>query len=324
MAKSFVFVAVLLFLSMEATLFGTAEALTMGESIRDLAPKLQASGSLSSGLKLDLPAEAHDFISRIRSKIDEDPSILKQPASWDTLVSFVELASARGKAAYKKASYSKKTPVQKIVHHLFEEAADDNDEQTGDDNSLTEKLVGDKPISKSNPIGIVVFFFVTLVLIGGLRYLALFLTQKHKDVDPIDYMIGTNFTTGSLVAGLVAGFSFSFVDSIMLYATMIFMEGLLTKLPGANEENSYAAYANIFSNLVSGAVSASAGSVVSESMNIDQSQATPFWSQLAGALLGGIIGLMLAKLIPHTRRVRGTGEVVSAKADDADDQADMK
>jgi len=317
MARSYVFVAVLLFLSMEGSMIGTAEALTMGQTIQALAPRLQASRSLSSGFKVDMPAEAHDFISRVRSKIDENPSILSQPASWENIVSFVELAS---KAVHKKASYAKKTPVQKIVHHLFEEdAADEHD-----DKSLTEKLVGEKPISKSNPIGIVVFFLVTLVLIGGLRYLALFLTQKHKDVDPIDYMIGTNFTTGSLVAGLVAGFSFSFVDSIMLYATMIFMEGLLTKLPGANEENSYAAYANIFSNLVSGAVSASAGSVVSESMNIDQSQATPFWSQLAGALLGGIIGLMLAKLIPHTRRVRGTGEVVSAKADDADDQADMK
>jgi len=118
-------------------------------------------------------------------------------------------------------------------------------------------------------------------------------------------MIGTNFTTGAMVSGLVAGFSFSFVDSIVLFWTMVLLDGMLSKLPGANEEATFAAYANVISNFVSGAISVSAGQAVAQGMHLDETGAvTPFWTQLVGALFGGFLGLMIAKAIPHQKRMR--------------------
>jgi hypothetical protein len=345
-----VFFAALLFLSLESSLIGTANAVSMGQSVQAVIPKLASSSQfgLPSFAKANLPAEAHEFIERVKAKIDANPDMMSQPASWENIVSFMELASgigARGKAAHKVVAednnesdndndnevedkhtlavhpkpataskkhgkaleeYMKKTPVQKAMH-ILEGKTDEDEDDVSD---IVESATGEAPPTGEEGkkgmglVSTVVFFFVLLALVGGIRYLALFLTSRNANVDPIDYMIGTNFTTGSMVAGLVAGFSFSFVDSIVLFWTMILMEPMLSKLPGANEEPAFAAYANIISNLISSAISVSAGAAVSSAMAVRDGERQPFWSQLAGALLGGVIGLMLAKLIPHKTRLR--------------------
>eukprot|EP00301_Raphidiophrys_heterophryoidea_P014513 c22937_g1_i1.p1 GENE.c22937_g1_i1~~c22937_g1_i1.p1 ORF type:complete len:343 (-),score=124.12 c22937_g1_i1:147-1151(-) len=331
MARSSLFVAALLFFVMDTSFFGTAHAMSMGQTLQAALPMLQAGESLKSnfgGMKVNLPEEAQEFINKVRSKIEEDPSILKKPASWDTILSFVELASSRGKQAHKHSEeYAKKTPVQKVVHHLFEEEGkskkdDDNDDDDDDNSADLTKNVTDQvdkvvPGSSSSPMKMVIFFIICLVLIGGLRYLALFLTQKNQNVDALDYMIGTNFTTASMIAGLVGGFSFSFVDSFVLFWTMVLFEGMLSKLPGASEEGAFAAYANVFSNLISGAIGTSATQSVTAAMGGDSSTRVPFWSQLLGALLGGVIGLMIAKIIPHKQRLRG-----SVQGNDSQDNDD--
>eukprot|EP00301_Raphidiophrys_heterophryoidea_P015966 c2499_g1_i1.p1 GENE.c2499_g1_i1~~c2499_g1_i1.p1 ORF type:complete len:337 (-),score=101.96 c2499_g1_i1:226-1236(-) len=326
MAKSmgsYFCVAAFLFFTMEVSFFGAADAMSMGQTLQAL-PALQASSSLLNmdGFKLNLPTEAQDFLKSVQSKIEEDPSILKQPASWENILSFVELASGKAKATKLKASkksddaeYSKKTPVQKIVHHLFEEAGNDDDDDDSNDAKVNANLIQDTPlqdttpVAKSNPFQMVIFFVICLVLVGGLRYLAMFLTSRNRDVDPLDYIIGTKFTMASLISGLVAGFAFSFLDSIVLFWSMIFLEGLLTKLPNSNEEASYAAYANIFSNLVSGALSTSLGAITLQSMGGAEGDSGPFWAQLLGALLGGVLGVLIAKIIPHKRRLRAEAEV---------------
>jgi len=364
---------------MESSLFGTAQAVSLGQVVQAVIPKLQAANSFSNpALKVNLPAEAHEFIERVKTKMDEDPSILSQPASWENLLSFVELSSGLSKNKASKHTkqqleevdnddnddnddnasplvpkqkqelnsehpnnkhhhhnskadgYAKKTPIQKIVHLLEGNDKGSNGEE-GDDSMITGKgetaidddgLVSDvtpassgSSASKSSPFEIVIFVVSLIVVIGGMRYLSLVLTQQHESVDPIDFIIGTKFTTGAMIAGLVAGFVFSFVDSIALIWTMILLEKNLSNLPGAHEEASFAVYANVISNLFSGAISTSAGIAVAQGLHVGSEQ-TPFWSQLVGGLLGGVVGVMLAKVIPHEKRMRSS--VVNNATTDGD------